>query len=303
MKNMQLYQLSCFITVAEKRNFSKAAESLFLSQSTVSTHIGNLEKYFGQKLFDRLGNKSLLTPFGEKLYRWAKEIIELKDTALWDLREQSSIMQGQIKIIASTVPAQYIVPLLISRFIKKHAQVQFVLLQENSKKVAESLLKGAGDLGLLGEKYYTDKVQYTACMQEKLVLITPVKVTLQEPISILDLSDYPFIFRNSTSGTQTIIEKIFQKSQVKLADFKIAAYFDTVQAIKQGVKEGIGISIISEIAARDYYTNKFINVYKLKEINKKRTFYFAYNRQKTLSPLVKEFLSFSCDYLSKQLTF
>lgn len=79
---MQFHQLMAFVKVAEHQSFSKAADSLFLSQSTVSTHINSLEKYFGQKLFDRLSKRVTLTPFGQRLYYWSKEILNIKEKAM-----------------------------------------------------------------------------------------------------------------------------------------------------------------------------------------------------------------------------
>lgn len=83
---MLLHQLEVFTQVAEKSGFSKAAESLLLSQSTASTHISNLEKHFGQKLFDRLGKEVVLTPFGEKLYPRAREMLILKENPVGNER-------------------------------------------------------------------------------------------------------------------------------------------------------------------------------------------------------------------------
>lgn len=290
---MQFHQLYCFTKVAEKKSFSKAAEDIFLSQSTVSTHISNLEDYFNEQLFDRLGKQVVLSPFGEKLYYWAQELLKLKDTAIWDLKDWSGKIEGQIRIAASTVPAQYMVPLLISKFVVNYPQIRFVLNQLNSKDVAEAVVKGEAHLGLLGEKYQEEKLDYIPLNQEKLVLITPKHIQLEDPVSMRQLAEFPFIFRKLGSGTQSIVDKLFKKAGLDIHKQKILGYFDSVEAIKQGVRQGLGVSIISEIAASDYVDNKLINKYDLKEFTEKRSFYFAYNNQVTLSPLIAEFINFS----------
>src|SRR5690554_2361392 len=137
---MQYHQLIAFVSVVEQKSFSKAAENIFLSQSTVSTHISSLEKYFEQKLFDRLGKKVVLTPFGDRLYYWAKEMLTLREKALWDLKDWTGKTEGNISIAASNVPAQYIAPTILSNFLKKYPGINFSIVQLNSQKTAEALI-------------------------------------------------------------------------------------------------------------------------------------------------------------------
>ncbi len=290
---MQFHQLIAFVSVVEQKSFSKAAENIFLSQSTVSTHIASLEKYFGQKLFDRLGKKVILTPFGERLYYWAKEILTLREKALWDLKDWTGKAEGNILIVASNVPAQYIVPTIISNFLEKYPGISFTIEQFNSQNTADALVNGEADLGILGEKYYSDKIKYIPFMKEKMVLITPKHMKFPQYVSLKQLSNVNFILRKEGSGTQAFVEKLLKKRDMDLGDLKVIAHFDNVQSIKQCVKKGMGVSIISEIAADDYVKSGLINSYYIKEIDKERFFYFAYNKQKTMSPVVNELINFS----------
>ncbi|MEW6623718.1 MAG: selenium metabolism-associated LysR family transcriptional regulator [Bacillota bacterium] len=296
---MQFHQLVAFVRVAEQKSFSKAAESIFLSQSTVSTHISSLEKHFGQKLFDRMGKEVILTPFGERLYYWCSQILNLRDAMVWDLKEWTGKVEGSIYIAASTVPAQYMAPSLIARFLKKYPGIDFTLNQSDSQGVVECLIRGEADVGILGDMYELDKIKYTPFFSEKLVLITPKDIILASPVSILELYDYSFIFRKAGSGTQAVVEKIMKEAGLAIKDFKIIGYFDNVQSIKQAVKEGMGLSIISMTAAQDYFESGLINAYNMVEFNKEREFYLAYNTQKTLSPLAQEFIDF-CEALHRE---
>lgn len=289
---MLLHQLEAFTNVAEKKSFSKAAEALYLSQSTVSTHISNLEAYYGHKLFDRLGKEIVLTNAGEKLYPLAKEILVLQDKALWVLKDNPDKIEGQLKIAASTVPAQYIVPKLIAGFSQKYPGIKFALDLLDSIHVAEKLAKGEADIGIIGYQYLPDKLNFSPLIEEKLVVITPPHCHFPKTLSIKEIATYPFLFRKHGSGTQATLEKILQEHKVDLTKLQVIGYFDSVQVVKQCVKEGMGISIISEIAAADYVEQKWINAYELDEISEKRPFYLAYNKARILSPLVKEFLSY-----------
>lgn len=292
---MELHQLEVFAQVAEKSSFSKAAEGLFLSQSTVSTHISNLEKHFGQNLFDRLGKEVVLTPFGKKLYPWAREMLILKDKTLWEMRDSTKQIDGHLTIAASTVPAQYAIPFLSAQFLKKYKGVKFIFEQSGSEKVAEKLVKGEAEIGILGKQYHQDQLNFIPFAEEKLVLITPVKLQLRNNISISELVDYPFLFRKSDSGTQASLEKMLNMAGVKLSQLQVVGYFDSLEALKESVREEIGISIISAIAAVDYVNNGFINAYELAELPEKRMFYFAHHQKRTLSPLAEAYMSLSLE--------
>jgi DNA-binding transcriptional LysR family regulator len=291
-----LHQLNIFSKVVEEKSFSKAAESIYLSQSTVSTHINNLEKFLGRKLFDRLGKEVVLTYFGERLYSYAKEMLALQEMMLFSLKEMT--IEGHIRIAASTVPAQYIVPKLISRFSKKYPGIKITLNSLDSKNVAESLVKGKSDCGFLGNQYFPDELQFIPIKEEKLIFVTPPEYHFSNNVSIKDITTLPFLFRKSSSGTQVFIEKTLLKANVDITGLNIIGHFESVQIIKQCVKEGMGVSIISEVAASDYVQQNFIRAYELKEFTEKRTFYLAYNKARTLSPAVNEFISRSMDELA-----
>lgn len=286
---MLLHQLLIFTKVAEEKNFSRAAESIFLSQSTVSTHINNLEKYFGQKLFDRTGKEVVITSFGEKLYPYAKEILAIQEKVMWELKDMHKV-EGLIKIAASTVPAQYILPGLISRFSHKYPGIKFAVESTDSKGVSELLAKGKADLGIMGNQYIPDKLEFIPIIEERLILAAPPDYNLSGNVSLKDLMDFPFLFRKYGSGTQAIIEKTLHKAGVDISKLNVIGRFDSVQTVKQCIKEGMGISIISEIAVADYVQQNFIKTYELNEFTEKRTFYLAYNKGRTLPPAVHEFI-------------
>lgn len=294
-----LHRLYVFTKVAEEKSFSRAAESIYLSQSTVSTHINNLEEYFGQKLFDRLGKEVVLTYYGEKLYPWAREMLVLKEKALWDLKDCMGELEGHIKIAASSVPAQYIAPKIISRFSKKYNGIRISLDLLDSKHVAERLAKGDADIGILGHQYFHEKLKFIPIMEEKLVLVTPTSYHFSSTVSISEVVTYPFLFRKYGSGTQAALEKILKKAKVDINKLNVIGYFDSVQVLLQCVKEGMGISIISEIASSDYINHNLVNAYDLNEFIEKRTFYIAYNKERTQSPIVNEFIIQSQEGLSK----
>ena len=287
---MQFQQLAVFIEVAKSKSFSKAAQDLYLSQSTVSTHISNLETYFQKPLFDRLGRQVVLTPFGKKMYYWATEIIGLKDKALDDLYNSDSL-RGVLEISASTVPAQFIVPKLLKSFMAIFPKTNFFVHQSSSESAARKLLDGTCDIAFTGEKHFEDDISYTPIMKDEFILITPKHIHLNEPVTLNTLMELDLIHRASGSGTQSGIEKVFKDNNLNINSCNVIGYFDSVQAIIQSVKSGLGCSVVSKLAYENAPKDA-VNAYEIQELSQyHRWFYLAVHKKRTLSKLSALFIS------------
>lgn len=287
---MDLHQLYVFTKVVEHKSFSKAAEDIFLSQSTVSSHIQGLEKMLGVKLFDRVGRESILTPHGERLYGWALKLLLLKDQALLDLKQGMAELKGMIRIAASSVPSQFMIPKMVKRFREHYPEVMFHINQSSSKNVAEKVLNGSVDVGILGQKFEDDKLRYIPLLKEKLVLVTPNQMEITEPVHIRDILHYPFVMRNSDSGTNALLESFLKKNHIAKDQLKIISYIEDGQSLLQFVIQDVGISIISEVSAREYSKNNLLKMYEINGFDDERYFYLVYNINKTQSIVSKLFI-------------
>lgn len=287
---MDLHQLYIFTKVVEQKSFSKAAEAVYLSQSTVSSHIQSLEKTLNVPLFDRVGRETILTPFGERLYDWALKLLQLKDEAIFDIKESMTELRGMIHLGVSSVPGQYLVPKFISDFRKEYENVTFSVHEFPSRIVADKVMSGKVDFGFLGEKYESDRLQYIPILKEKLVLISPPSSSFGQTVDLEEIIGLPFVMRSSDSGTKAILEKFLKKHHFKEDQLNIVAYTDSSQALIEFVKQGIGIAIISEIAARGSVANESLQIHEIKDFHEERYFYLVYNEIKTLSLVSKLFI-------------
>jgi DNA-binding transcriptional LysR family regulator len=295
---MDLHQLFVFTKVVEHKSFSKAAEDIFLSQSTVSSHIQALERTLNMRLFDRVGREIILTPYGNRLYQWALKLLHLKDEAMLDLKEGMNELRGMVRIAASSVPGQFILPKMIKHFRNQYPNVVFQIEQSPSKVVNDKVLNGTVDVGLLGRKFENDKLCYLPLLKEKLVLITSNQRKIQGPVNIQELVKYPFIMRNSGSGTNAILEQFLEKNNVPKEQMKIIAYTESGQNLIQFVIEDMGIAIISEVAASEYTKKQLLNMYEIDGFDDERYFYLAYNKNKTQSLISRLFIKHSTDTVS-----
>ncbi|MED1469943.1 selenium metabolism-associated LysR family transcriptional regulator [Bacillus salipaludis] len=287
---MDLHQLFVFTKVVEHKSFSKAAEDIFLSQSTVSSHIKALERTLNMRLFDRVGREIILTPYGSRLYQWALKLLLLKDEAMLDLKEGMNELKGMIRVAASSVPGQFILPKMIKHFRDQYANVVFQIEQSSSKVVIDKVLNGTVDVGLLGGKFENEKLCYFRLFKEKLVLITSNQSKIKGPVTIQELVKYPFIMRNSGSGTHAMVEKLLKKNKISKEQMNIIAYTESGQTLIQFVMADIGIAIISEIAAKEYAKKQLLKMHEIDGFDDERYFYIVYNKYKTLSLLSRLFI-------------
>jgi DNA-binding transcriptional LysR family regulator len=293
---MDLHQLFVFTKVVEHKSFSKAAEDIFLSQSTVSSHIQSLEKSLNIRLFDRVGREIIITPIGSRLYQWALKILLLKDQAMLDIKEGMNDLRGMIRIAASSVPEQIMLPKMIKQFRDQYPNAMFQIEQSSSNVVIEKVLNGTVDVGLSGEKYENDKLCYIPLLKEKLVLIASNKTGIKEPVNIQDLLKYPFIMRISGSGTNAILEQFLKKNHISKEQMNIIAYTDSGQTLIQLVMGDIGIAVISEIAAKEYAKKQLLKMYEIDGFDDERYFYLVYNKNKTQSILSRLFIEVGASF-------
>ena len=135
--DMDIKELEAFVYVVENCSFSRAAELLHLTQPTISSHISALERKLGIKLVVRTTKETYPSDAGKLLYRYAKEILQVRENAAAALKSFSQEMRGTITLAASTVPSQYYLPHLLQNFHEKYPDIAFNIQMEDSPKVVE----------------------------------------------------------------------------------------------------------------------------------------------------------------------
>ncbi len=248
MLDISIRQLEVFVATAEYCSFTKAAEDLHLTQSTVSMHIRTLEEVLGACLIERGARKKvILTEEGKRVYSMAKDILSRVD-ALQERRTDGG--EELLRIGTSTVPAQYLLPKLLSGFLKKHSHVKYILRRGDSEHILECIQKGEVRIGLTGYRNGDRSLIFQEIARDHLVLITENSEAYRAMQAAgntgKDLLDRPMIAREESSGTQHAADAFLQKLGV--TEPNIVARMDNPESIKMSVAEGIGVSLISDLA-------------------------------------------------------
>ncbi len=289
---MDIHHLRVFASVYRHRSFSKAAEELHLTQPTVSDHIRALEQELKCRLFDRLPRKIIPTSEAAFLIGKAQEIMEKIEGFTGALGEFRKDLSGHLIVGASTIPGTYILPGLTAAFRQKNPAVLFEIVVSDSREILD---KVAGDellIGIVGSKLESRQIDYKPFRDDELIAIAPGSSDLKRDIGIREMAAGPLIMREQGSGTRREFEKILEKEEIDLHQLTIAGIFGSTDAVKQAVKEGMGLSIISRRAVKDELKCGMLREIRIKDADMKRRFYVITHRKRTLPHLYKLFVSY-----------
>jgi LysR family transcriptional regulator, transcriptional activator of the cysJI operon len=295
---MDDHKLRVFCTVAETKSFSKTSEIIHLTQPAVSLQIQALEEVYETKLFDRSSSTVTLTPAGEVLYKYAKDILSLYANVQKMIGELTGLVKGSISIGASSTIGNYVLPAVITDFKKTHPKIKIHLLVGNTKRVVEMLNSGNIDLGLVEGEVTRQKMIVEKILADELMLIVPAyhPWAKKKEISISELTKEPVIFREGGSGTRQMIEKFLAMHGIAPQAMKISMVLGSTEAIKEAVENGLGVSIISRWAARKENKYGTLSFLKIKEQKMMREFSLIANKGAILSHAADEFLTYLKSY-------
>ena len=293
---MEFRQLEVFLAVAEHKSFSKAAESLFLTQSTVSSHIKNLENELQKNLISRTTKSLQLTEDGMCFLNYVKRIIETRDAALNQLNSPS---ESLLHIGASTIPSGYLLPDLISAFCRSHPHAAFDVKQGDSMEIMEKILNGSVEIGFVGTNQHSSKYISIPLCKDEMVLVTPgnnyYRKFQKSPDNLHHLLLEPLIIREQGSATQKTADQILENLQISRKKLNIIAQSNDLESIKRMIAGGMGISLCSHFSVKDMEEAGKLLVFPL-HTPVERYFYITYLKTKVLKPALQEFISFAQNY-------
>ncbi len=298
---MDFKQLQSFVSVVRSQNFTMAAEELGISQPTISTHIRLLEEELDSRLIVRTAKSFEVTPHGLEFYELAQQILKSKEDLMdrWHGKESRVIQLG-----VSTIPSAYILPEILPRFGEKYPDVYFSVRQSDSKAVIDAIHRGEYDIGLVGMKADDELLEFQEFYQDRMVAVTPVnehflKLKEQNILPIEQLLEEPMIIREEGSGSGKTASKYLKNINADESKLQIVAKINDQEAIKNLVAGGMGISIVSEKAVKDYVREHRLLQFDLPDETAGRTFYIVHQKNYILRDYVKAFIEYIVNYYQK----
>lgn len=253
---MNLKQLEAFVQVSESGSFSKAAKELFLTQPTISAHISSLEKELNVGLFIRNTKEVSLSDDGKDLYRYAKQITDLEKAIEERFYMDSDDGKHFITIAASTIPAQYLLPKVLMCYRERYPKEQIKIMETDSSEVVTQVVDHMVDVGFTGTVLEKKHCKYIPFYKDELAVITPdtpeYRILKEQNRDDIDwIKRKPLILREEGSGTRKEAEKQLKNAGISMEDLDIVASIANQETIKKSVKQGMGITVLSRLAAED----------------------------------------------------
>jgi len=282
-----LRQLEIFVAVSRTGSVSRAANTLFLSQSATSTALGELERQYNAQLFDRAGKSLKINEMGRQILPLAVELLDRAEDINNTLKGHQGY--GLMKIGATLTIGNYLATLLVAEFLHLHPDSQIKLEVHNTSAIIQQISNYELDIGLIEGACHHPDIEVEKWMADELVVFCSPDNPLAKAqnISMETLIKTPWILRERGSGTRENFDHAFHHYHAQL---NIRLELEHTEAIKRAVESGLGIGCISRLALKDAFRRGSLVPIETPELDLKRYFYFLWHKKKFQTPSIREFL-------------
>jgi DNA-binding transcriptional LysR family regulator len=295
-------RLKVFQSVAKCLSFTKAAESLHMTQPAVTFQVRQLEEHFNTRLFDRAHNKVTLTPTGEKVAEFADKIFGIYAEMESSVRELTGEISGALTIGASTTIAEYMLPALLGEFKTRHPEISLRLKVSNTEGIVAMVEDNVIDLGVVEAPVANRNLIVEVCHEDDLVVVaSPDHELVKRGLMVKpeDIKHYPFVSREEGSGTREVILQYLIQEGINPHDLDICLELGSPEALKGAVEAGLGISIISRSTiSKELKLNTLVALQLDPPLS--RPFSFVRQRQKFRVTVMEELLEFAHAYCNRK---
>jgi DNA-binding transcriptional LysR family regulator len=287
-------RLQVFHAVAKQSSFTKAAETLFMTQPAVTFQIKQLEEHFNTRLFDRGHGKISLTSAGEVVLEYAERILSLSAELDTRISELTGEIQGLLLIGASMTIAEFMLPRVLGEFKVAYPGVKARLTVANSETIEHGVAAHSLDIGLIEAPSHLPSLSTEECCEDELqVVCAPghplAKLKAVPPKQLLQ---HPYISRESGSGTREVIDSYFSEAGFSPDDMNTVMELGSPDAIKGVVETGLGFAIMSKvIVVKEKQLGVLVTLPLAPKLT--RTLSLVYPKEKFRSRLVSAFVEFS----------
>ena len=247
---MDLTEIQTFLRTSEAGSFTLAARDLGLTQPGVSRQIQRLERSLGVTLFERVRHGLVLTSAGERYRAYAEEVVARHRQLMDDLQGTETGLDGQLRIAASTTPAEFIVAGLIADFTVLHPRVEAIVFTADSERVVDEVAEGGHNLGFVGARIERKGLRYDPVAEDEVVLAVPARhpFARRREVPVGALATQRFVEREHGSGTIMSVRRALAERGTELPRYATAMTLTTTQAIVSAVQAGYGVGFVSALA-------------------------------------------------------
>lgn len=287
--------LETFMLVADLGSFSGAARRLGLTQPAVSFQVKSLEKELGADLIDRSHGRVVLTPAGRTAYSHAGRILADREEMIADIPRTTGQVAGRLRLGASTIPGEYLLPPILAEFKLNFPQVSVSLDVSDSRRIIAMVADEQVEIGFVGTKPGVG-LRTRQFGSDRIVLVTPKrhKLAQRKKVRLGELAGERWIMRSESSGTRAKAQSALEEAGLSPGDLDVACELGSAMAVISAVSAGMGVALVSNIAAEEPSRSGLVAVAEVEGTDLSREFHAVYDPERRLSRAADEFLKATC---------
>ncbi len=291
---MNIEHLYTFQEVIRMSSFSEVAKKLGISQPAVSFQIQKLEQELGIRLIDRSQRAIIPTAAGKRLLKFAGSVEIARDSLQHDLEQMREEIYGELRIAASTIPGEYLLPPLLVKFKKRNPAIRIQVDISDSVTVTDRIRDNTYEVGFCGLAPEGQDLASFKVASDEIVLIVSPQHPFAEKTGVTpdELESELFIFRESTSGTQRSLESRLAKAGLVTRKWTPQLVLGSTQAVVTAVAAGAGIAFVSDMAVKRGTGTGAVRQVKVRGLRLSRDFYCVYRKERIVSRLLVEFIDY-----------
>ena len=281
---VNLNQLRVFDAVARTGSFSRAAETLSVTQPAVTLQIRQLERDCGVQLFERIRRRPRLTDAGQRLQEYARRIFALVDEAGRQLEGARGLTSGRLRVVTGPTGSAYAADLL-TRFHRRHPGVDVALSLDTSERIVQRVVTLTDDIGLVGaEQKHPALARRPFCLDPLVAIVARTHPwARRRTVSVRELAEVPLVVRETVSTTRRFIEARLGAATRRL---RVAMELGSNDAIKRAVELGAGVGIVSRQVVRTELRAGTLRAIPLRERGFVHQIDLVYHQDRARSPLI-----------------
>ena len=271
-----LQQLRILKAVATEKNFTKAAEVLYLSQPSLSKQIKTLEKNLDILLINRENNKISLTENGKVFLQYSERILALCEESCRALIDLKNGDRGNLTVGASQTIGTYLMPRVLALFAQNYPQIDLKVQVNSTRLIANNVLNREIDIAVVGGEIPNElkknlTIKHFVEDELSLIISKSHPFAKKKKINKENLYYLNFITLNSNSTIRKFIDNILIQNGIETKQLKIIMQFNSIEGIKTAVSLGLGAAFVSSSAIEKEVELKTIEILKIENIRITRT--------------------------------
>jgi len=299
---MLSFRHEVFLEVARLLSFTKASQTLFLSQSAISKQIKSLESFYQTGLFERHGNSISLTPAGDILYTKLLEAGQLQTALHEELQNvnENFLPPTKLAIGSSTTISLYVLPPVLSAYLRHHPNIQINVLNRNSNNIQKALLEHEIDVGIVEGLTRMNTLTYSSFITDDVLPVCSRNSPLNgRTLTIQELPEIPLALRENGSGTLAVVQDELEKRGLRAADLRILIRLGGTEALKNFVLADTCLAFMPRRAIlKELAAGELVEV-SIENLTIQRNFYFIQRKGTENNGLVNAFIRFTQRHYSK----